>query len=561
MKKIYLYPLITLFITLSACNDDFLERYPLDALSDQGFWKKEADLATYANRFYPSLPGAFARDLDNQSDNKVPQSPNSFLFDEYIVPTSGGGWSSNDWAQIRACNYFLQRYHTVTGNQNLIDAYVGEVRFFRAWEYFNKIKRFGDVPWLSTDLNASDTEVLYKARDPRNVVVDSVLADLDYAIEHLYPKGEALPDRLHADAARAFKARVCLFEASFRKYHGLTGYETLFEEAKNTAFDLINSGRYGLYSTGNPDKDYYNLFIQEDYADNSEAIFYRSYIKDIQTHNNTRQMTESATGFSKDMVESYLCKDGLPIAESGLYLGDDSLTMELTDRDPRLLQTIDNKTLPFQLDASGNPTYNDLPVIDPNRCTTGYFVMKFHSPDEAQWNANQSTLDWLIFRYAEVLLIYAEASAELGQATQVVLDESVNLLRERVGVAPLSVSVGFTDPNWPDYGYAVSPLLHEIRRERRVELAAEGFRWDDLVRWKAGKLTENLKTLYGMKIHPDLEGQYGSRLDNITLTADRLIQVYPGRDQRVWNDRLYLYPLPSEELVLNTNLTQNPGWE
>lgn len=552
---------IFMIVSLSSCNDDFMDRYPLDSSSDETFWQKPSDLESYSNRFYSSLvnPAEF-RSFDNQSDSKVPSSPNSFLYNEYVVPTSGGGWSSADWANIRAANYFLVRYPSVEGDQAQINSYVGEVRFFRALDYFRKVKRFGDVPWLNKDLQTDDTEILYQARDSRELVVDSIIADLDYANEHLQEKGEVF-GRIHTDAAKALKARVALYEGTYRKYQGVGDPEALLQEAKNTALSLIQSGNYSLYQTGNPEMDYYNLFIQEDLTGNSEAILSRSFIADIQTHDVTRQMEQAATGFSKDMVESYLSDDGLPIALSDRYLGDASLEEEIQNRDPRLAQTIDNKSLPFKIDNAGNPVYNELPIIDPNDCTTGYCVMKFHSPEEEQWNANQATTDLFIFRYAEILLIYAEAVTELGEVTQDDLDISVNKLRDRVGMPHLTVDVGFVDPDWSNYGYEISPLLHEIRRERRVELAAEGFRWDDIVRWAAGELIEDPDSVLGMRISPEMAEQYGSRVDNVILTGDRLIDVYPGRGPRVWDDRLYLYPLPIQELTLNPDLDQNPGWD
>ncbi|MCL3780938.1 RagB/SusD family nutrient uptake outer membrane protein [Prolixibacteraceae bacterium JC049] len=551
---------MSLLLIFFACNDEFMDRYPKDALSDNSFWNNENDLKSYANRFYPSLPSAGGKGWDDMSDVKVPRSINSYLDGQYIVPSSGGGWSTGNWSNIRACNYFLQRYHTAKGNKTQISVYVGEVRFFRAWYYYSKMRRFGDVPWLSTDLGTSDKELLYGARTPRAQVVDSIVADLDFAIKNLLPKSKTESGRIHSDVAKAFKARVCLYEGTHRKYHNDGDANALLQLAKKESSELIQSGRYSLYDTGKPNIDYYNLFIQENLAGNSEAILFRSYIKDVQQHNATRQVEEAYSGLSKFMVESYLCTDGLPIGKSPLYLGDDSLEVELKDRDPRLMQTIDNKKLPFKINAAGEKVYNPLPIIDPNYCTTGYYVMKYHSPDEEQWNANQSTLDWFIFRYAETLLIYAEASAELGSITQNDLDISINKLRARVGMPSLKTDVGFVDANWPAYGYDLSPVLYEIRRERSVELVNEGFRWDDIVRWKAGKLIENKKSLLGMKIHPKVAEQYGSQVDNIALTPERLIKVYPAKDMRKWDDKLYLFPLPTDQLTLNKNLTQNPGW-
>lgn len=561
MKRILILFIVTSITMFYACNDDFMDRKPLDSFSDANFWNNPDDLRSYANRFYSTLinPGAI-RDYDNQSDIKVPRNPDNFLYGNYIVPTTGGGWSTGDWSNIRAANYFLTRYSKVIGNESVINSYVGEVRFFRALEYFKKVKRFGDVPWLNTDLKTNDTENLYQDRDSRIVVIDSILADLDYAVDNLYEKDRVENGRLHKAAAQALKARVSLYEGTFRKYHGIEGHKELIQEAKLTAYDIIKSDKYSIYNTENPNSDYYDLFIQENLSNNSEVILSRSFISDIQTHNVTRRMEESYTGFSKKMVESYLAKDGLPIALSDVYLGDNTLEKEIENRDPRLWQTIDTKKLPYKIDDAGNPINNDLPIIDPNYCTTGYCVIKFHSPYEAQWNANQSDLDLIVFRYAEVLLIYAEAAAELGEIEQNDLDISINKLRERVNMPFLNVSVGFRDPNWPDYGYEINPLLYEIRRERRVELAAEGFRWDDLVRWKAGELIENPKTIYGMKVSPDMAERYGSRMENIQLTQERLIDVYPDREAPEWEDKMYLYPIPIQELTLNPDLEQNPGW-
>ncbi|MFV0329528.1 MAG: RagB/SusD family nutrient uptake outer membrane protein [Dysgonomonas sp.] len=554
ISKLLILSVISLFVS---CSDN-LDLKPEDSLSDPTFWKTEQDLELYANRFYTSLPGALGPGADDQSDCYVNSKPNTYLFNTEVVPTSGGGWSSGDWGNIRACNYFMMRYHRVTGNTDNINRIVGTVRFFRAWEYFEKVKRFGDVPWYSTDLQTNSPE-LYKARDSWVLVMDSILADLDFAIKHLPTSKEVKAGRMHKYAAMAYKTRVCLFEASFRKYHGLGNYEELYKEAAKTAKALIDTEVYSIWNNEQPESDYYNLFIQEDLSNNSECIMPRVYVTELLMQNNTRQMEESYTGLSKAMVESYLCNDGLPIGVSPLYQGDNMPEKELADRDPRLKQTIDNPELAFKNLNDGTVQYRELPQIDPQYCTTGYYVMKYHSPDPAQWNIGLSTLDVFIFRYAEVLLSYAEAKAELGECTQDVLDESINELRDRVGMPHLTVNVGFTDPNWLDYGYTLTPLLHEIRRERAIELVGEGFRWNDIVRWKAGKLIENMKTVYGLRVTDELKNKYESFTRE--LTDDKLLIVYPNVTPRKWDDKLYLRPLPIEELAINTNLTQNPGWK
>lgn len=543
---------------LTSCSD-MLDLYPEDSFSDEIFWKTEQDLELYANGLYGVLPGAQGPGADDQSDCYVNEKPNTWIFNQEVIPTSGGGWSSGDWGNIRSVNHFMVNYQRVTGNQTNIDRQVAAIRFFRAWEYFYKVRRFGNVPWYETELNI-DSDELYKGRDDRKFVFSKILDDLKFAIDHLPEADEVPAGRLHRAAALAFKSRVCLYEASFRKYHGLGDYEELFRETANAAWEIIDGGKYHIWSTGDTKKDYYDLFIQEDLSSNSECIMPRIYESELLMHNNTRQMEESYTGMSRAMFEQYLCADGLPTAVSPTYGQEaDMLADEMAKRDPRLAQTIDNPTLPYKMNGN-DPVYNTLPSIDTKYCTTGYHVMKWHSPDPAQWNIGQSTLDVFIFRYAEVLLNYAEAKAELGECDQPVLEVTINELRKRVGMNPLEEEVGFTDPNWPDYGYSLSPLLYEIRRERAVELLGEGFRWDDIVRWKAGKLIENPKSMLGMKVSDAMREAYG----NFTRSVDEdgYMIVYLDNSGRKWNDKLYLHPIPIDQTTMNPNLLpNNPGWE
>ena len=547
-------------LPFASCSD-MLDLYPESSVSDENFWTSEQDLELFANGFYGILPGAQGPGADDQSDCYVNEKPNTWLFNLETVPTSGGGWSDGDWGNIRSANYFMNRYTRVQGEEEAINRQVAVVRFFRAWEYFYKVRRFGDVPWYETDLN-TDSEELYKGRDDRKVVVPHILEDLDFAIEHLPEASQTETGRLHRAAALAFKSRVCLYEASFRKYHGLGDYEELFRQAADAAWEIIDSGHYAVWSTGDEERDYYDLFIQEDLSTNSECIMPRVYELDLLMQNNTRQMEESYTGMSRAMFEQYLCADGLPTGVSPTY-GTEApmLADELMRRDPRLRQSIDNPTLPYKYSGDGTPTYNALPSLDTKYCTTGYHVMKWHSPEPEQWNIGLSTLDVFIFRYAEVLLNYAEAKAELGECDQEVLDLTINALRDRVGMPHLTAEVGYSDPNWPDYGYDLSPLLYEIRRERAVELLGEGFRWDDIVRWAAGRLIENPKTMLGMWMSDEMRAAYGDSFSR-TVTEDGFLVVYPDNDSRMWDDKLYLHPLPIDQLTLNPSLLpNNPGWE
>ena len=554
MKYLIQSILVAVTLLTVSCND-YLDRFPKDSFSEPTFFKTENDLIYYANQFYGSLP-VQRMDNDNNSDNMVPQNINTFLAGTYTVPGSGGGWASGDWANIRSCNYFLEHYSRA--ETSFKERYAGEVRFFRALFYWYKVVNFGDVPLLLKALD-DNSEELYGPREKREKVMDEVvLEDLKFAVANLPEKNQAAAGRLHKDAARALMSRICLWEGTYRKYRNIEGADTYLDACVKASEELMDAG-YDIYSTGNTDEDYRNLFIQKDLRSNPEAIFYRAYITDKNTHNYTRQASENNTGMSKDFVDSYLfLDDGKPIGLTSHPYDDSTPAKECEGRDPRYTQTIATPgfimTLP---DLAVN-----LPAIGTSRTSTGYWNIKGRSSDLAQFNADKSDLDLFIFRYAEVLLNYAEAKYELtGSLTIAELDKSINLIRDRVGMPHLTTNPD-ADPNAVNYGYTVAPLLYEIRRERRIELVGEGFRFNDIIRWKAGKLIEGVKTIRGMKLTDELRSQYAdpSSLNNIAVDDDYYIIVYPSiATTRKWNDKSYLYPLPTDEKD-RWHYEQNPGW-
>ena len=554
MKYLIQSILVAVTLLTVSCND-YLDRFPKDSFSEPTFFKTENDLIYYANQFYGSLP-VQRMDNDNNSDNMVPQNINTFLAGTYTVPGSGGGWASGDWANIRSCNYFLEHYSRA--ETSFKERYAGEVRFFRALFYWYKVVNFGDVPLLLKALDDTSEE-LYGPREKREKVMDEVvLEDLKFAVANLPEKNQAAAGRLHKDAARALMSRICLWEGTYRKYRNIEGADTYLDACVKASEELMDAG-YDIYSTGNTDEDYRNLFIQKDLRSNPEAIFYRAYITDKNTHNYTRQASENNTGMSKDFVDSYLfLDDGKPIGLTSHPYDDSTPAKECEGRDPRYTQTIATPgfimTLP---DLAVN-----LPAIGTSRTSTGYWNIKGRSSDLAQFNADKSDLDLFIFRYAEVLLNYAEAKYELtGSLTIAELDKSINLIRDRVGMPHLTTNPD-ADPNAVNYGYTVAPLLYEIRRERRIELVGEGFRFNDIIRWKAGKLIEGVKTIRGMKLTDELRSQYAdpSSLNNIAVDDDYYIIVYPSiATTRKWNDKSYLYPLPTDEKD-RCHYEQNPGW-
>jgi len=536
-------------IALASCKkDSFLNRYPLSDISPENFFKNETDLQIYCNQYYATLPVQNFVNADDNSDDKANASINTFLAGTSTVPTTGGGW---DFSFIRTCNFFLANYSKAAIGDDVKNIYVGETLFFRANDFWGKVKTFGDVPYINKYIVDTSKSVLYGTRMPHKQVMDSVLKDLNFAVAHL---PEEAPDgRLNKYMALALKARVCLWEGTYRKYFGV-GDETVYlQQATDAAEQLMNSEKFNIYSTGSPQTDYYNLFTQDELQGNPEAIMPMRYITTVLTNNFDRQLGEAGDGYTKDFARSFLCTDGKPTSLSSLYKGDDTPDNEAANRDPRYKQQIATRGFDFL-----NGDLITLPRIGTSVTSTGYQPIKGRSSSLAAWNAGQSTFDVFIFRYAETLLIEAEAKAELGLCTQTVLDNTINKLRDRVGMPHMIITSLVKDPK-SDFP-ALPVLIDEIRRERRVELGSEGFRFDDLHRWHAGTMINNPETALGMKLTPALRAQYpADQVSNIVVDGNYYIKVYPSVT-RTWNDKLYLNPLPIQELTLNPNLKQNPGW-
>ncbi len=565
-------------IAMTACKkDSFLNRAPLSDISPETFFTNEVDLQLYCNQYYKNLPVQNFLHADDNSDDKANQTINPLLAGTYTIPnaadtndlpgtgafsagatTINGTGTNWNFTMIRACNFFLANYSKAAVSDSIKNIYVGETLFFRANEFWKKVKAFGDVPYINVYITDTSKTYLYAPRTPHQQVMDSVLQDLNFAIAHIPVKPLlAQTGRITKYAALALKARVCLWEGTYRKYFSGAGDPTPYlQGAVDAAEQIMGSGAFYIYKTGNPQSDYYNLFIQEDLTGNSEAILPMSYLPSILMNDIDRQLGQNGDGYSKDFVRSFLCTDGKPTYHNSLYQGDDTPDDEAKNRDPRYAQQI--ATRGFDL-LNGDTIV--LPRIGTTNTSTGYQCIKGRSSSLAAWGAGQSAYDFFIFRYAETLLIEAEAKAEQGQCTQTVLDNTINLLRDRVGMPHMIIASLEKDPNsdFPD----VPVLIDEIRRERRVELGAEGFRFDDLHRWHAGPVINNPETILGMKLTPALRAQYpadqADQIASIVVDANDYIRVYPNFTTRTWDDKMYLYPVPTGEITLNPNLTQNPG--
>lgn len=588
-KKILMICLSTMWLLMLSCEDQ-LNILPKDTITDKSISFSKTEMEMYSNQFYTSLPGylsGWAWESDAASDNDIPAGYgyNGLTFGTQTIPTSGGGWS---WGNIRSINFFLENYSKSNEPVAVQDKYVGEILFWKSFYYFNLMKGFGDLPWLSNTLDV-DSEELYGGRISRSIIADSILHILDQSINKLPLKSQTERGRIHKDVALLFKARVALFEGTWEKYHAGTPFagdgrdvNRFFTQAKEAA-EKVMEGGYTLYSDFSyPDYpngySYWHLFSSSsaEITKISEVMLAREYSFTLNLTYWGQQIRSTGGpdghGISKSLVDAYLCKDGLPITLSPLYKGDETLEMLITDRDPRLKMTISTPGAPIKIYKGVVDRY-ELPflALNPWPNTTGYQIYKWLSPFIANEDesGNSTSNGVPIFRYAEALLIAAEANAELGTCTQAVIDNTINLLRERAGVEKLTISgtnnVGFTDPNWNFP--TLSPLMNEIRRERRVELAFEGFRTDDLFRWAAVDLLQAPRLGSKVEQWRDRPFSPAYSVDAVSKTLVNAEGYLSPYFQIVGENKIgfdptknYLYPLPIEQLTLNPALKQNPGY-
>ncbi len=628
LKK-YILVLGIASVLLPSCNDDFMERYPQDQLTDESFWKTETDIKLMLNSLYPLYiighQSGWAQDKspalnvtgsplmygDVYSDNCVKTGNEFRSMAGELVPTDATAASGWYWWNLRKVNFFLNRYDRADISQEKKNAYAAEAYFFKAWDYYQKVVLFGDVPWITRDLNV-DSEELYAARTPRVEVMDSVLMCINKAIEWLPTKENQESERLNKDQANFLKARICLFEGTFRKYHTELGLQESankwLEEAVKACEALL--GKYSLYKNG--EKTYWKMFTATDVSGNPEVILARNYLENkvghaAQRYFNQNHDNRQSMGATRGLVDEYLCIDGRPIYIGGSensyeknpnFVGYGKWT-ELENRDPRLTQTICRpgeyvtiyKGGVLDIEKNGI-TYPGLSYSDRGSTVTGYRVIKHWMGDMVEENRTLNGIQAAIeFRYAELLLNYAEAKYELnGTLSQADVDLTINALRERAGfdfskypTAKLTVGQEPADPRLDKIyaeklDYAVSPLLREIRRERRVELAIENHRYEDLMRWKAGNLlTVPFRGMNFLAVQDLYDGSHTANPETAvkvelgkTVFADEdgFVICYPKSPYQntvkgtlPWEDYRYYWPIPKEELVMNPNLVQNKGWE
>lgn len=570
--------IVVIGFSLFSCSQDFLDKEPISEVTTENFFATASDLQLYTNGFYRMFPSTSIYNGDSKTDNIIEIELSAEMRGARFVPTSGGGWN---WAYLRDINFFLENYER-SDDEAAKSHYGGVARFFRAYFYFEKLQRFGEVPWYDKTIDPADEETLTKPRDSRQFIVDKILEDLDWAIANMQADQQIYEVTKYA--ALALKSRVGLYEGTYMKYRDIAGYEKYLEASIKASEELINNSPYSIYSTGKPLEDYANLFNAHEAID-AEVILARSYSEALNIGHNVNYYTTTSSygrpGMPKDLVNSYLNKDGSRFTDLENY-NQIAFTEEVNNRDPRLSQTIR---------TPGYTRKGQSIELAPNlgATVTGYQITKYATEPVYDTNG-QSITDLPLFRFGEVVLNYAEAKAELNTLNQEDLDASLNLLKARVNMPNLSLEMANNNPDvflanqYPNVNGSNKGVILEIRRERRIELYMEDFRWDDVVRWKAGEtLTQAIRGMYFSGAGEyDLTGDgetnvvlyNGERPDNLVpgvqyyeigsdifLDDNGLIEPHPDFDERSFNEsKDYLYPIPRLELQLNPNLEQNPGW-
>lgn len=494
MKNIiHITGIIILMIFITGCNDDFMERYPKTSISPEIFFNTEEDLQMYIYGLYNfGGLGSITDDAYNTTDDAVTTGVSEIKTIMTGTPSSRTVTSGWTWEQLRKINFFLANFEKANLTQAKMDHYEGIARFFRARFYYDKVLRYSDVPWIDFVLE-SDSKELFAAQNPRAFVVDKIMEDLEFAATHVNKSGKS--GEVNQWVVKAIYARIALFEGSWRRYHpelNLIGTANhYFEIAAAQSKNIIDEGGFEVYNTGKPMEDYRTLFTSLDLTVNREVILPIIYNYNVRSNGwGSGVFGDYETCPTRNIVQTYLMADGTYYSSQPNWQTKQYVE-EFTDRDPRIYQTF---TYPGWV-LRYNSTYSQglgvhLPRLGKN--FTGYHQIKGFMNTENSDYETGAGMDWPLIRYAEVLLTYAEARAELGVITTNDLDISVNLLRQRAGMPDMLFSPA-VDPEMARRYPAIASngLLLEIRRERQVEFALEGYRFNDMMRWAAGKLLES----------------------------------------------------------------------
>jgi len=590
IKHVWILLLSVAFFT--ACSKK-LDQVPEDTATKAAIFGSEKGMETYANSFYEILPTANnIHQGDAMADYAARTQVPDFLRDGAYGPRQSSGW---DWTALRNINFFLENCNNPRISPKVIRNYIGLAKFFRAWFYFDKVKRFGDVPWINKTMTIDDPD-LFKGRDSRTLVMDSVLADIDSACASITATDDKSRSLITKYVAYAFKSRVCLFEGTFRKYHTEYGLQNTADrwltEAMNAAKIVMDGAGYTLSTANGNTQSYRQLFISKAPV-SAEIMLAALCDPNLSVYNDANWWWTSATygsrvSFTRTFINTYLNIDGTPFTSKAGY-ATLPFVEEVKSRDLRLQQTI---RMGSYKRINGGVPQAAPPVF--SYTYTGYQPIKWCLDDTYYDGGSRNDNSISIIRYAEILLNYAEAKAELGAFTDADWGMTVGALRARAGITggltakPVVADAYLKTTYFPNI---TDPALLEIRRERGIELALEGFRFYDIVRWKRGELMDQVWNGFyvpALDTPMDLNGdgvndvvfyqqKPATQLPGVTyvnvaatinggVNPQRLSQDTYGElnwlnnISRKWNDRYYLYPIPEADRLMNPKLGQNPGW-
>ncbi|SEW32538.1 RagB/SusD family nutrient uptake outer membrane protein [Chitinophaga arvensicola] len=593
--KLKIFPLFFILL-VSACNKDYLTKLPLDKMTEATSFKTADNFKTYMQGCYEYFPyynvdvpsGEYNSDNMVNGYNVSNKSP--YAFQQKIIPTatSNSGW---DFSFVRRVNIMLDNVDQSAMSQADKDHWRSVGYFFRALQYYDLIAMFGDVPWIEHKVTDTSTSILYGPRTPRDQVAKNMLDNLVWAEQHIKPEGDGA-NTVNVHVVRALLSRFGLFEGTWRRYHQLDDAATYLNACKTYSEKLLASFPAVMSS-------YDDVYNSEELVGKPGIILARQYIKGQTGQSATRYVRTSSWGsdLSKDAVDAYLCADGKPVSTTATGYADSTMNAEFRQRDRRLYYTVlppykviasgqvlnftrtnvpsDNEFIDFMATLPGNDaTRKRLPVVNwagyilyraPHflndktsgsqgfmNTSTGYYYYKPYNTFSDVSTVGVSTTDYPVYRTEEVMLNYAEVMWELGAFNQGIADLTINKLRPRAGLPNMvvaNINGAFDTRRDP----AVDPVLWEIRRERRVELMGDGFRFNDLKRWGKGEYFN--KQLLGTKVKVS---DYGAGTP-ITLNSNGQVVFYPVPVG--WLNYYYLEPVPVEQIQLNPNLAQTPGWK
>ena len=603
MKKLYILLAVGASVMMSACSD-FLDRDPMTTPNSETFLSNASAVNNYINGLYIALPSFGTYDMgvrgeEKNSDNIVAEVYDKRLNGELLETGGGTAEWQNGYQNLRNVNYFFEYYKVPEAEETKdVLSLKGEAYFFRAYWHFYLLTRFGSIPVMDKfwDGNATVAGLQIPPRD-RSAVAQFIIDDLKTAKNLLYSRSQYKGLRICKEAAIIMAMRVALYEGTWEKYHKGTDFAAAEDKSTDLLGQVLTLGdelfTMGLsLNTKDNDKKfvskedaYAHLFNSKDLSDMTEVVFWKKYsIADGVTHNLSSNLgagyvdNSGAAGLAQSLIDNYLNADGSFIDPNDGIYKDFNLTFK--ERDARLLATVMHSDCKFKSTSPESKSkamfvdeYSDenkqkvrppyLTESGPARNATGYHI---RMSIDTTYVSGQGETSLPIIRYAEALLAYAEAAEELDKCDPDVLEKTLKPLRERAGVtytAPAEI-----DPNFTDFGYPISAKLQEIRRERRSELALQGFRLDDLMRWRAHKLIQGKR---GTGAYFGADGVLYKAFDPKTavdlktiLTTDGWLdpqkEVLP-RGYQFDSSRDYLLPIPPCELSLNHELEQNPGWQ